>query len=413
MHARRFRWLFVLVAACGDDDTSRVDAGFDANVAVDASLFDADVFVDASSDADLDGGVDAGMPCRELPAEDRTRYVVVSHPFATDRTTYAVHALSTAGELTDTGTTFSMGRAFDGEIAFSRDGFFGVVAQDDGTLGVFTIDAAGAVTVREIGRDGDAYAARVIADPNDARVFWVLDSQVRTNGGGVYRVELTCEGRVASETLALAAELPYGLVFEDDGMALLVAKAVGDEARGDDDVFRVNLATGAVESRVDVIEGDDWIGAGLALTTEHLVFADNSEFADVTNRLGVARTTRPLAALAEVADVEDAVALVFSPFGDRLLAVSGYGDALFALTYDAEAAGPVGAPTPLTYVGGRPQLPGGTVAITRGALRGLVLVAENQAIRRVRFEEGAVTDLGATSLGEGSDVIPGAIGVQP
>jgi hypothetical protein len=58
----------------------------------------------------------------------------------------------------------------------------------------------------------------------------------------------------------------------------------------------------------------------------------------VTNRLGVARTARPLAAAPEVAEVEDAVALVFSLFGDRLLAVSGFGDALFSLGYDAESA---------------------------------------------------------------------------
>lgn len=413
MFVRTLALCALILVACGDDGAPTSDAGLDATIASDAT-------VDATTDADSDdastpdSGSDAGTaPCRAVPDADRTRYVVVSHPFAEDRTRYSVHALSTSGELTATGTTFSMGRAFDGEIAFSRDGFVGVAPQDDGTLGIFTIDEAGAVTVREPGRTGDAYAARVIPDPNDAHVFWILDSQVRTNGGGIYRVVLTCEGRVASETLALAAELPYGLVFEDDGMALVVAKAIGDEPRGDDDVFRVDLTTGEVESRVDVLEGDDWIGAGIARATEHVIFADNAGFADVTNRLGVARTSRPLTAAPEVADVEDAVALVFSPFGDRLLAVSGFGDALFSLAYDAGSATPLGAPTAITYVGGRPQLPGGTVAITRGSLTGLVLVAENQAIRRVRFEEGALTDLGPTSLGEGSDAIPGAIGVQP
>lgn len=405
--------LSALASACGDDDGSSDDAGLVDAAPIEGGM-DASALDGGEVDGGLDGGLDAGpVACRPMPAANRTRYVVVARPFASDPNRYTLHTLSEVGELVDAERSFVMGRGYDGEIAFSRDGAFGVVAQNDGSLGIFVLGDDGVPEVRVAQRMGEAYAARVIADPNDATVFWILDSQTRTNGGGIYRLELDCEGRVVSEALALAAELPYGLVFEADGSALIAAKAIGEEARGEDDIFRVDLATGEVESRADVLDGDDWIGAGIALGPSHVVFADNAAFSEVSNRLGVARTGRPLAPAPEVTDVEDAVALVFSPFGDQLLAVSGFGDALFTLSYDADASPPLGAPAALTYTGGRPQLPSSTVMLRHGTLEGLVLIAENQAIRRVRFEEGAVVDLGATPLGEGSDAIPGAIGVQP
>ncbi len=42
------------------------------------------------------------------------------------------------------------------------------------------------------------------------------------------------------------------------------------------------------------------------------------------------------------------------------------------------------------------------------------MVAENVAVRRVRFEaSGGVTDLGAFRLGSGIEVIVGIVGVTP
>lgn len=43
-----------------------------------------------------------------------------------------------------------------------------------------------------------------------------------------------------------------------------------------------------------------------------------------------------------------------------------------------------------------------------------MLVSENVAVRRLRFEGGGVvTDLGPFELGMGTDAIAGALGVQP
>jgi hypothetical protein len=54
--------------------------------------------------------------------------------------------------------------------------------------------------------------------------------------------------------------------------------------------------------------------------------------------------------------------------------------------------------------------------IDAGALRGLVLMAENTGVRRVQFHaDGSVVDLGkfAVGTGSGTDVVVGAIGVTP
>ena len=112
--------------------------------------------------------------------------------------------------------------------------------------------------------------------------------------------------------------------------------------------------------------------------------------------------------------VEDPVAIATSPFDDAAIVVSGFGDAIFVLDYSPDAAAPFSLRGELTYVGDAPALPGSVVEVERGALDGLVLVAENSGVRRVRFAAGGVvTDLGVLDFGSGTGEIVGAIGVTP
>ncbi len=61
-----------------------------------------------------------------------------------------------------------------------------------------------------------------------------------------------------------------------------------------------------------------------------------------------------------------------------------------------------------------PSLPGDLVMIDRGGLEGLVLIADLSSVYAVQFQEnGQVSDLGATDVGEGIPAMVGAIGVQP
>jgi hypothetical protein len=152
----RVRFLFVLLAACGSDSASNTapgsaeDAGGGAEAGVPGA--DAQPPVDAGSDASAS---DAPAPgCPRTPGDPNApRKVVVSHPFganAGDKAkTFELVDLAADGTMSHPATkvTFEMGTALDSPIVFTPDGAVGLVAQDDGSIGVFRLDASGTPTV--------------------------------------------------------------------------------------------------------------------------------------------------------------------------------------------------------------------------------------------------------------------------
>ena len=391
--------LVALVVGCGSDDEPAVDGGV--------------------GDVDAEIAVDAGNACPRTPgAADGVRSVVISHPFDAgggQAGMYEVLALSAAGELSQTGHTFEMGRASGGEIAFTPDGQVGVIAQSDGTLGVFTLEA-GVPTVVHAAFPGSFYAASVMADPRGDRV-WVLDTQFRENGGGVYEVAVGCDGALAETGRRIDGKLVAAVLPLDDGRAVAVGHDILDSPTPRD-VHLVDWpAATTVLHSMDAFADEDAIVSSAALTPDdaYVLIADNSAFSAVPNRVAAVAITDVLTPMQTLAPIEDPYDVVTSPFGDAALVVSGFGDAFFAIDYDSSnTTAPFSVRGELAYVGASPQLPGNAVMIERGSLDGLVLVAENVGVRRVQFGvDAAVDDLGMFSLGSGLDVIVGAIGVQP
>ena len=95
-----------------------------------------------------------------------------------------------------------------------------------------------------------------------------------------------------------------------------------------------------------------------------------------------------------------------SPYNDAALVSGGFDDALFLFGYDPAAQPALSARGELAYNGTAPELPFAAALIDRGELTGLVLVAENQGIRRLRFAPGGtVVDLGDRLY---LDVCPGS-----
>jgi hypothetical protein len=169
-----------------------------------------------------------------------------------------------------------------------------------------------------------------------------------------------------------------------------------------------------VIASADAFADDMQIVGGSTLTaagTEFLV-GDVSQYGDQPNRVAVVPVTgTTLGTPYMIPMVEDPLGLFASPFADKVLVVSGFGDAMFQLTKTNGSYVKTGE---LTYQGPKPQLPGGAVMIDRGALRGLVLVAENVGVRRVEmFANGNIVDRGNFSLGNGLVNSTGAIGVTP
>ncbi|MBX3274732.1 MAG: hypothetical protein KF729_30980 [Sandaracinaceae bacterium] len=409
---------FVFLTACDagapDDAAVGADAGASDAGGADAGATDGGALDAGATDG---GAIDAGPgECpRALAPADRVRRVVVSHPFTDggDDDRYEVLTLAEDGTLAQPGTTFNMRRASGGEIVFTPDGEIGFVAQSDGSVGVFRLDADGRPTVLNPALREGFYASHVVMDPSGAHA-WVLDAQWRESGGGIYRLAIGCDGRVRATTKVAEARLAYAMALRADGRALVAARDILDSPEGAD-AHLVDLGAPAVRASADAFD-DDWIASSAALSANgrHFLVADNAAFSggDRVAVVGVAGDA--LSRVQVLSPIQDPVSIALSPFDDLALVVSGFGDAIFVVDYTPDAASPFAVRGPLTYVGARPALPGAAVTITRGALRGLVLVAENVSVRRVRFDGGgAVTDLGAHSVGEGVPAIVGAIGVQP
>lgn len=374
--------------------------------------------------ADTDAPPDPGA-CRSTPRRDAaTRAVVVARPYTADgqkASRWEVMELDAAGELSRPGTMFTLGRGPWGRVAFSPDGSLGVVAQEDGSLGIFLLDDALEPTVVEAAWTGpggrDFYASDVVLDATGSG-GWVIDGNWPENGGAIYAVSFDCVTGAPTLGDALVPSKLAAAVFPmADGRATVVARKVG--GRPEADVFLLDgLAPGpTVSPGARLFDYDGAILGGSALMSDErfVLVGDNSAFGDAPNRVGWASVdgAAPVAGSGSL-DLGDPFAIVASPFGDAAVVASGFGDALFGVAYDPDAATPFQSQGELDYTGAGPALPSTMVVLTRGALKGLVLVSENTAIRQVRFEGGGViTDLGPFSLGDGIEDIPGAIGVQP
>lgn len=362
-----------------------------------------------------DSGTDGATCSRQAPAADRTRFVVVSHPYgagSTQSDAWEVLDLSPSGAVSRPGRTFTMGRAIVGKVAFTVDAKVGIAAQDDGTLGVFTLDDAGTPTVTHARYTGDFYADSVITAPDGA--LYVLDNQWRENGGGIYRLTIDCAGTITGSDLVAAARLPAGLAFvPNTTRALLAANDIGSSLAGNEaHLLEWTGGVPTVSASTDLFADDMAIIGGTALTHDGAYFlaGDTSAFGTEPNRVAVAALAgTSFGAVEMIPDVEDPIALLADPDRLQVLAVSGFGNAMFVLAKPASTW----TKTEVTYMGGRPQLPGGAVLLAAGTLRGHAYIAENTGVRHVRFTATGVEDLGEFSLGDGVENGTGAIGVTP
>ncbi|HEU0030711.1 MAG TPA: hypothetical protein VFQ53_08760 [Kofleriaceae bacterium] len=369
-------------------------------------------------DGGSDSSPDAGSGCPRAPAaDDRTRYVVVSHPYDTagqGADTFEVLELSAAGELTrpTPNRIFSLARTSFGQIAFTPDGKIGLVATEDGKLAVFELDAAGMPRVIDAGLAGSFYATRIYVDPRGDRAY-VLDGNTRENGGGIYRVDINCDGTVVDRGLVAAAKLPGGMALAGN-RAIVAAGDILTGAKAGDDVQLLDWSdTPSLVGGVDAFGDDMAIVGGSALTTDgmHYLVGDTSAFGDQPNRVEIVDITGTTMTSAGQVLVEDPQAIAASPFGTKAIVTSALGDKIFVL---APGATGTWAATEVSYAGGRPQLPGDLAAIDRGTLRGHVFISENVSIRHLAFTpDGNVTDLGSLAFGMGLENIGGAIGITP
>jgi hypothetical protein len=432
--------LLLTLAACEKpsdlSDTASVDTAEDTGGADDGGSDDGgsdDGGADdgGTDDGSSDGGDDTGGG-GELPEEpdwpeaegcraaygpaDRERTVVVSFPYAASgaqANTWRAYTLTADGALVE-GDSFEMGRGYSGQVAFTPDGSLGLAAQDDGSVGIFSVGEHGEIGVVEAAYDPGFYAVAVAADPS-GEAAWVVDGNWAENGGGIYRFPLDCEtGAPGAAERVLEAKLPIGWLstrLRLDRWALAAWEVPGADASAEAHLFEAGEAPALLGSG-EAFGDDEALLSAAALTFDDglLLIADYSPWSGIDNRVAAVPLAGDAPGDAQVIDVYDPVGIAPSPFNDLILVLSGYGDAVESLYYTPGAAAPLSAgPT-----AARPALPTAVAQIWRGPQRGLVLVTENQGVWGLRFEGGGeVSDLGLLVSGSGLEDIAGAIGAQP
>lgn len=408
----------IVLYGCGSSDSQ-------ASSASDSGDGDARRVADGGTDPLDDAATqDAGPGCpRTAAAADRARKVVVSHPFAADAGVkakeYEVVDLSADGTLSHPATpvTFSMGTALSAPIVFTPDGEIGLVAQDDGSIGVFRLPPGGGPpVVVHAAFDGGFYAGSIILTPDGARA-WVLDSNVAKNNGGVYQVAIGCDGTLTSLGLVVpgGGATALSLLPDDPTKALLTAQKAFDSP-ADKDVHLIDLALMSTIGSAAPFGDTDAIASSIAVMPggKHALVADNGPI--VGSRLAAVSLTASGVAPVAVLDTPYPAAVVASPFGNAAIVLNDDStDQIHVLSYDASnAATPFVITGELAYKFPKPQIPCTASVIERGSLRGTVLVSENLAVRKVVFTPaGGVTDAARLVWAETFTNIIGVVGVQP
>jgi DNA-binding beta-propeller fold protein YncE len=366
-----------------------------------------------------DGGesVDALLAAtcpRNPPPANRTRKVVVSHPFGDNPNRYEVLNLSSTGELSFTGMTFEMERAGYNPIVFTPDGKIGLVAHDNGSIGVFRFDSAGRPVVVESAFRGSFYGHSITVNPSGTRAY-VVDRNSEAHNGGIYELVIGCDGRLTEKGRVVPGGNAHALAFmpNNEKRVVIHAKKAFTSAETSD-TFLVDVTRPALVAQGDGFLDQSALVSSLAITpdSKFALVADDS--INAGNRVAI--VTLPSMKHRQMFETRAPFALVTSVWNNAALVVNGdSADDMQAMTYDKDNdTEPFKLTGSVPWVYPRPQLPGAAVQITRGALKGRVLVAELVAVRQVQFTRaGAITDTKQTSWDKTVENIVGTVGVQP
>jgi DNA-binding beta-propeller fold protein YncE len=377
-----------------------------------------------TSTPDATPAPDAAATCPRTPAAaDRTRFVVLARPYDTAGNAspaFEVLQLTATGTL----TRFSPPRIFMlatrapfGTITFTPDGDVGLVPLDDGKLGVFRLDADGNATVVDAGIKTTFYTDRIVMAPSGDHA-WVVDTNTRENGGGIYEIAIGCDGKITERGLLAAAKSPGALgVIANGTRAVVPAREILTGSTAGDDVHLLDWsATPALRGGADAFGDDDSSPSGFAVShDEQTAFLGDSSFSG-PNRVGIVSIgDTDITPLAMISNITDPSGIAASPYGDVAIVTSSQppGEGIYILDKGG-ANGTWRKRGAVTYMGAAPQLPGDVVTIDRGQLAGSVLVSELSTVRRLMFRDnGNVDDTGSLAFGDGLENIGGAIGVTP
>lgn len=360
------------------------------------------------------GGAEACLSGSDPRPEDAPRLVIVGHSGAATDTDYEVLSLTSDGTLSTTGQHFAMGSAGSAPIVFTPNGRMGFAPQKDGTLGVFYVKEDNAIEVLDaaFGKD-QLYADSVLMAPAGDH-FLVVDGNWANNGGGVYRVDIACNGALSVKGRIIDGKNPSALLWAGDSEVFVTARELGPVKSGES-LHRLALTDPpTILGGVDLFGDDDAFISAMGQTRDgkHLFIGDNSQFSGIDNRVAFAKVAGNGFEVTGVSsDVEDPSGFAASPFNDRVIVTSGFGDGIFVFAYDDSSATPFTFQGQVAYPSGKPQIPGAPVMVGRGTLDGRVLIPEVRGVYQLQFKGGGVIEnLGVTTT---ETAIVDNVGVQP
>lgn len=388
--------------------------------------------------ADMSDPGDMGTPggrCRRSPETDTDRLVVIARPYDNSgmgANEYEILSLSLQGELFETGNTFSMGRAVDGEILITPDGEVGVVRQEDGSLGVFkldsknqtatVIDPAYAGLQAKVNPSQKRYFSTIAMAPDGSGIY-ASNASWRGVGGAIWFIPLDCStGLPGQEVQITEAKLPRHLeIMPTSSSTLVVASHDVLTSMTREDAHLVNISTPTTPSLIGsgrVFMDTDAIltAMGVSRDGEYVLVGDSNITSNTNNnRVGVLSIDpQGLTPIQTLSDIQDPASIKVSPYHNAAIVTSFEGNSIQTLTYNPASPAAPFAKSGSVMTSTPVQLPSSSVMIEAGMLRGTVLVVENTGIRVLRFESsGDVTELDNLPFGEFVEAIVGAIGVQP
>lgn len=353
----------------------------------------------------------------QLPAADRTRKAVVSHPFGTNPGLYEVLNLSAAGKLSRTGKSFTMGKANSyAPIVFTPSGRIGLAAQQDGTIGVFRFETNGNVTVVNKGWSGGFYTTSIVMDPSGTKAY-ALDGNVEINGGGVYQIAIACDGTLTTTARTVTGNVSTAMsLFPNDTKRAVLYSMSAGSSDVSANAHRVDLSRtpATIEASGDAFGDQAAHSSAVAVTRDGKYALVGDDGIQMGDRLAVVDTT--YLKHRQIFTSRAPFAIVMSPWGNAAMVVNGDdADSIEKLKYTGNEDAPFTQPVELTYAFPKPLLPGAASAIERGQLKGRVLVGELLAVRQVQFTSaGDVKDVAQLTWPDGgNENILGTIGVQP
>jgi DNA-binding beta-propeller fold protein YncE len=406
--------LCVLLLGCGSSADQPQPVETDS-----ALIEDSAIVVDDTMTMDTATTETAPPGCmRTAKPEGAPRKVVISHPFdAAGKKSGAMEVLELASDGTlgaPSGKTFALTTAAFEPIVFTPDGEVGLVAEDDGTVGVFKFDAAGAVSVVHAAFKGKFYANKIVIDPSGQRAL-IIDPNTEENGGGIHAVDIACDGTLTEKGKLVPAKTWSVFKFLSDTRAVVAGgPGLGSPATVDAHLLNWKAMPSLIASTAPFGDRDaipSWMDVmpdgKLALVADNGIIKGS--------RVAVFGITDATLTPLQILPMDNPAAVVASPYGNQALVLNSDGkDGFTILKMTGPATAPFVNAGKLVYVHGKPALPSVAAMIARGPLKGRVLIAENVAVRSLQFtSDGFVTDIAKLTFPSGLQNIVGTIGVQP